>query len=85
MTQAEVAELMGTSRPSIAIIEKGRYQEVLVDTLLRYTDAIGVTPDVVFVVMEPAWRERMGWSIDQTDNWRMRRRSSGVLTVKRKS
>lgn len=85
MTQEEVAALMRTSRPSIAGIEKGKYREVLVDTLLRYTEAIGVTIDVVFVVMDPEWRERMGWSIDQTDNWRMRRRSSGVLTVTRKS
>jgi transcriptional regulator with XRE-family HTH domain len=80
LTQHQIAEALGVERPSVAGIERGRHRKVLMDTILQYAEVLEVPPDVVLVVVDPRWREAMGWTIEGADRWRMRR-DGGVLKV----
>lgn len=51
LTQAELAEKIGLSRPSIANVETGR-QQVLLGDLYAYSDALGVSPRTMFGMIE---------------------------------
>lgn len=83
LTQSQIAEALNVERPTIAGIERGRSPKVLIDTLLSYVAVLDLTPDVVFVVIDPGWRQRMGWDHRDTNLWRIRR-DGGTLKVTRR-
>jgi len=53
MTQQEVADLIGISRPALANIEMGR-QRVLLEDLFDYARALRVSPKGLFAMVADA-------------------------------
>ncbi|WP_146605845.1 helix-turn-helix domain-containing protein [Micromonospora craterilacus] len=60
LTQRQLAEAVGISRPSLANIERGR-QETSVSVLLRLAAALGVTPGVLVDGLGGATPAVMPW------------------------
>ena len=48
LTQVQLAEMIGTSQPSIARIESGTYNRVSLTTLLKISEALGMELEVSF-------------------------------------
>ena len=48
ITQKQLAELSGTSQPTIARLESGEYQQLSLSFLSRVGKALGVVPEIRF-------------------------------------
>jgi len=48
LTQVQLAEMIGTSQPSIARIESGTYTRISLMTLLKISEALGLELEVSF-------------------------------------
>ena len=48
LTQVQLAEMIGTSQPSIARIESGTYNRVSLNTLLKISEVLGLELEVSF-------------------------------------
>lgn len=47
LTQTELAQRLGVTQPTVSDLERGRYANMRVSTLLGYLDALGLRPRII--------------------------------------